>query len=133
MYNYYCNSFQNKITASYSSTKAENNNISLSVKKSLVVALILKVIIMNVSHNFRGMSINKYFKMVHGNGRKGFNIALWNCRRGLLSEDGLPSEKFTEILNFLQSKHPHLFCLVELDLHTKQSRIKKQNYVSLVH
>ena len=68
--------------------------------------------------------------MVNGNKNRGYRIAMWNCRRGLVDKENLPTEKFTEVLNFIDSKRPHLFCLIESDLHNIQSRVRKQKYIS---
>ena len=31
-----------------------------------------------------GLGVNRFSRMVNGNGRSSYNIALWNCRKGLL-------------------------------------------------
>ena len=76
------------------------------------------------------MDVNKYMKIINGNRSKGYKIAMWNCRRGLVDSNNLPSEKFTEILKFIESRSPHLFCIVESDLHNSQSRIQKHRYLT---
>ena len=73
---------------------------------------------LNISQNISdmyGLSVNKYMHIVNGNRGHNYKIAMWNCRRGLVDLNGLPSEKFTEILHFVQLRQPHLFCIVEFD------------------
>ena len=68
--------------------------------------------------------------MKNGNREKVYKIAMWNCRRGLIASDGQTTDKFSEVLNFIQSKEPHLFCLIESDLHGIQSRTHRHKYLS---
>ena len=65
--------------------------------------------------------------MINGNGRKGYNLGLWNCRRALISRDRVASTKLVEVKEFLKKKNLHLLCLVESDLHGEASRQKKQH------
>ena len=69
-------------------------------------------------------------KMVNGNIKRGLKIAMWNCRRGLVDSENQPTHKYTEILNFIQTKSPHLLCIIESDLHSIQSRVTKQKYLT---
>ena len=79
---------------------------------------------------FCGLGINKYMKMINGNKKSGLRIAMWNCRRGLVDHENQPTDKYTEILNFMQAKSPHLFCIIESDLHSIKSRVSKKNYLT---
>ena len=85
-----------------------------------------------LAHYDNGLTINKCMKIINGNWnkRKGYRICMWNCRRGLVDSEGLPSEKFTEVIQIIQSKHPHLQCLIESDLHGLQSRAVRQQYMT---
>ena len=67
-------------------------------------------------------SINKLIRMINGNGRRGYNIGLWNCRRNLIDGEKSPSAKMIEVKQFLQNKHLHVLCLVESDIHSPLSR-----------
>ena len=67
-------------------------------------------------------SNNKLVRIINGNGRKGYNVGLWNCRRGLVVGEKQASTKMVEVKQFIQSKSLHLFCLVESDLHSHISR-----------
>ena len=73
-----------------------------------------------------GLGVNRYARMVNGNGRSSYNIALWNCRKGLLDADNNASEKMTEVKNFLSDQKLHLLCLVESELHGLQSRVRRR-------
>ena len=72
-----------------------------------------------------GVTNNKLIKMINGNRRQGYNIGMWNCRRGLIEGEKRSSTKMTEVIHFLQSKKLHILCLVEADLHGAISRYKR--------
>ena len=74
-----------------------------------------------------GLGINKYARMVNGNRRQCYNIGLWNCRKGLIGESNLATEKMVEVEQFMREQKLHMLCLVESDLHGPQSRIKRRN------
>ena len=64
------------------------------------------------------VGVNVLSHMTHGNrGRLGYNIAAWNCGRGLLTASPEESIKFVEIKEFIQNNNPHLLAIIESDLH----------------
>ena len=74
-----------------------------------------------------GLSINKIAKITNGNKKQaGYRIALWNCGRGLLQNDG--TGKLTEIQQFIESKQPHCFGIVESDLFSNNSQTNRKKY-----
>ena len=74
-----------------------------------------------------GLSINKFQKMINGNRRSvGYKLAVWNCGRGLVQEGF--SVKFHEVKQFLETKHPHCFGIIESDLHSHQSQTNRVKY-----
>ena len=76
-----------------------------------------------------GISINKLVKIINGNRKKkGYRLALWNCGRGLLQNYG--SGKLDEIRQFIESKHPHCFGIVESDLFGTNSQFNRRKYTS---
>ena len=77
-----------------------------------------------------GLGINKYARMVNGNRRQCYNIGLWNCRKGLIGESNLATEKMVEVEQFMREQKLHMLCLVESDLHGPQSRIRRRNPVT---
>ena len=72
-------------------------------------------------------SNNKVAKIINGNGRKGYNIGFWNCRKGLVAGEKRASTKMVEVKQFIQRKSLHLLCLVESDLHSNISRYIRRN------
>ena len=42
---------------------------------------------------------------LNGNRRIGYKVAVWNCRRGLLTHGGAPSTKVTDIQLYIQKHH----------------------------
>ena len=77
-----------------------------------------------------GLGINKYARMVNGNRRQCYNIGLWNCRKGLIGEENLATEKMVEVEQFMREQKLHMLCLVESDLHGPQSRIRRRNPIT---
>ena len=74
-----------------------------------------------------GLSINKFQKIINGNRRSvGYKLAVWNCGRGLVQEGF--SVKFHEIKQFLETKGPHCFGIIESDLHGHQSQTNRVKY-----
>ena len=54
--------------------------------------------------SFSGMPVNKLTKIINGNRRLGYNLSMWNCRRGLINRDKEPSMKMVEVKNFIEQK-----------------------------
>ena len=75
--------------------------------------------------SYGSTSINKLVRMINGNGRRGYNIGLWNCRRGLVTKEKCASTKKVEVQQFIQKKNLHVLCLIESDLHSPVSRVKR--------
>ena len=69
-------------------------------------------------------------RMINGNRRLGYNLGLWNCRRGLICGNKQPSMKMIDVKNFLQQKNLHMICLVEADLHGSASRYRRLHPLS---
>ena len=68
--------------------------------------------------------------MINGNKHKGYNLGMWNCRRGLTDGNCEPSYKMSEVKAFLQNKKLHMLCIIEADLHSATSRIQRRNPLS---
>ena len=75
--------------------------------------------------SYSGMHANKLIKTINGNRRLGYNLSMWNCRRGLINTDKEPTTKMVEVKNVIQSRKLHMLCLVESDLHSAVSRYKR--------
>ena len=73
------------------------------------------------------LSTNKLGRIINGNGRKGYRIALWNCRRGLIAGEKKATTKLVEVQQFIQTKNLHVLCLVESDLHSQISRYRRRH------
>ena len=67
---------------------------------------------------------------LYGNRKIGYNVASWNCRRGLLDPDGSPSSKLIDIQMYLHKHRLHILGVIEADLHGHQSRIFRKNPLS---
>ena len=68
-------------------------------------------------------------KIVNGNIKnKSLKIAVWNCRRGLVSSDKSASHKITEIKHFIFSNDVDVIGIIESDLHGNKSR-----YINRLH
>ena len=69
---------------------------------------------------------------INGNRRLGYKIASWNCNRGLLkaNNDVIDSEKLVDVKLFIQEHKPHIFCVIESDLHGPNSRTYRRNILT---
>ena len=73
-----------------------------------------------------GGNVNKIMHVQNGNRRNlGYRIAAWNCNRGLLKQGDRDSDKLTDIKLFIEENKPHLFGVIESDIHGPNSRIKR--------
>ena len=64
---------------------------------------------------------------LNGNKRRlGYNLAVWNCRKGLLSESDDESTKLTEIKQFIQKNHPHTLGIIECDIYSAQCQVQRK-------
>ena len=77
-----------------------------------------------------GLSINKMLKIINGNRRnKGFKLAVWNCGRGIITDDG--PDKLADIQEFIDSKRPHCLGIIESDLFGMNSDLNRKKYTKL--
>ena len=74
---------------------------------------------------YTGLQTNKLEKIINGNRRLGYNLAMWNCRKGLLTFENEASSKLVDIKNLIETKKLHMLCLVESDLHSEVSRYRR--------
>ena len=75
--------------------------------------------------SYSSISSNKLAQIINGNRRMGYNLAMWNCRRGLLNSDNNASSKMTKVTDFISKYKIHMLCLIESDLHSAVSRYRR--------
>ena len=75
--------------------------------------------------SYSGIRGNLLVKIINGNRRLGYILAMGNCRRGLINGDKDATTKLVEVENFIQSRKLHMLCLVESDLHSQVSRYRR--------
>ena len=83
--------------------------------------------------SYCGIRSNTLIKMVNGNKRLGYNLGIWNCRKGLLNSDKEKSTKMVDVENLMKSKKLHMLCLVESDLHGEVSRYRRAQPLTTKH
>ena len=111
--------------------KKGKTNLKYNLEKCCVKMDYLKMTKQNYSICWSqyGLSINKMQKIINGNRRSvGYKLAAWNCSRGLI-QDGF-SCKLLEIKQFLQSKKPHCFAVIEADIYSTLSHINRNRKYS---
>ena len=64
--------------------------------------------------------------MVNGNRNGGYDLGMWNCRRGLIDANYEATVKFDEVKQFILKRKLHMLCLIETDLHSSLSRHKRR-------
>ena len=75
-----------------------------------------------ISWSYVSASTNSLMHAFNGNRRLGYKIAVWNCRRGLLTHGGEASAKIIDIKLYLQKNQLEAFGIIESDLHGENSR-----------
>ena len=68
---------------------------------------------------------NELLKIINGNKGKGYNLGMWNCRKGLIDVNYEATYKFEEVKQFLLKRGLHMLCLIETDLHSSMSRHRR--------
>ena len=58
--------------------------------------------------------------------RLGYKLALWNCRKGLLGNEDFVSTKLIEIKNFIDKHSPHTLGIIESDIHSSRSQVRRK-------
>ena len=84
----------------------------------------------SVTWLFQGLSSNKIAHMINGNRGRSYNIGMWNCRKGLVDRENLPTAKMKDVKDFLGSNDLQVMCLIEADLHGMTSRIRRVNPIT---
>ena len=82
------------------------------------------------SWSFTNLNWNKLMHILMGNRKLGYRLGMWNCRKGLFLPNKLPSEKLTDIKNLLQQHDLHILGVVECDLHSVSSRVRRAQPLS---
>ena len=75
-----------------------------------------------ISWSYVTGTTNNLVHAITGNMRLGYRVAVWNCRRGLLTPGGSPSCKVTDIQLYLEKHQIETFGVIESDLHGANSR-----------
>ena len=64
---------------------------------------------------------------LNGNKRRlGYKLAFWNCRKGLISNLDRDTPTLIDIKRFTEKHQPHIFGIIETNLHSAQSRLQKK-------
>ena len=84
----------------------------------------------SISWSYLAANINSIMHSLEGNKKLGYNIAAWNCRRGLLKQNGSASSKITDIELYLKKHQLHMLAVIESDLHGPGSRIYRSKPLS---
>ena len=74
-----------------------------------------------INLNLYSIGINVLMKILDGNGKNSYMIASWNCRRGLVCSNKLPTAKLVEIKSFLYESKLDLLCVIESDIYGEKS------------
>ena len=79
---------------------------------------------------FLGMTLNMIMRMVVGNRKLGYNLGVWNCRKGLVDVNNESTNKLMDVKLLLQQHDLHVLGLIECDLHGTGSRVRRRNPIS---
>ena len=84
----------------------------------------------SVTWLYQGLSSNKLAHILNGNRGRSYNIGMWNCRKGLVDRENLPTTKINDVKDFLRSNDLQVMCLIESDLHGVTSRVRRVNPIT---
>ena len=76
-------------------------------------------------------NINSLRHSLYGNrNRLGYKLAFWNCRKGLINKSGCSTTKVIDVQRFVEKNKPHVFGIIETDLHSPSSRLVRRTVVT---
>ena len=76
-------------------------------------------------------SNNKLNHIINGNKRRiGYIIGFWNCRKKLIGGSNHDTNKLTDIKTYVTKHSPHVFGIIESNLHGNNSLINKNKKYS---
>ena len=82
---------------------------------------------MFVSWSYSVKTSSALCQALFGNIRRlGYKLALWNCRKGLLGNEDFVSTKLIEIKNFIDKHSPHTLGIIESDIHSSRSQVRRK-------
>ena len=55
---------------------------------------------------------------------------MWNCRKGLVDKENLPTAKINDVKDFIRNNDLQVMCFIEADLHGMTSRIRRVNPIT---
>ena len=91
------------------------------------VAIIIENVYSLPIHWSYRVKVSALCHAILGNRRRhSYKFGFWNCRKGLLINNEIESAKFSEIKSFLSNHRPHVFGIVECDIHSRLSRLSRQ-------
>ena len=62
--------------------------------------------------------------------RLGYKLAFWNCRKGLIDNLTHDTDKAIDIRRFIDKHQPHVFGVIETNLHSANSRVYRRTPVT---
>ena len=62
--------------------------------------------------------------------RLGYKLAFWNCRKGLIDNLNHDTDKVIDIKRFINKHRPHVFGIIESNLHSANSRVQRRTVVT---
>ena len=81
-----------------------------------------------ISWSHHSTSNNKLCHSLSGNrGAKGYKLAVWNCNRGLLCQNGEVQPKLVDVKRYIEKHSPHCLGIIETDIHGPRSRVHRRN------
>ena len=81
--------------------------------------------------SYSNMNSSSTTHAINGNRRRvGYRLSFWNCRKKLLNHHINETSKFVDVKCFIQKHKPHVFGLIESDLHSPLSNCIRKNKFS---
>ena len=81
--------------------------------------------------SYSAPSNNSISHALFGNRRRlGYKLSIWNCRKGLISNRDFDTPTVVDIKRFVEKNRPHIFGIIESNLHSVQSRCEWKRKVT---
>ena len=81
--------------------------------------------------SYSAPSNNSISHALFGNRRRlGYKLSIWNCRKGLISNRDFDTPTVVDIKRFVEKNRPHIFGIIESNLHSVKSRCEWKRKVT---
>ena len=102
-----------------------------NLTKDPSVSLTMSFFYNTLNWSYSTTSCNSLNHALVGNRKRlGYKLAFWNCRKGLIDKLDHDTPKLIDIKRFVEKHQPHIFGIIESNLHSANSRVNRKTIVT---